>query len=83
VPPQTVHDHAETASTIRLIWASTIAEIRTLLFATLKPQCEQYTCEWTQEYGQSGDPNLDLHELQGLNCGLFWSHGPRAYSGRN
>ncbi|MEO8059438.1 MAG: 3-hydroxyacyl-CoA dehydrogenase family protein [Burkholderiales bacterium] len=29
MPPQTVHDHAETASTIRLKWASTIAEIRT------------------------------------------------------
>jgi restriction endonuclease Mrr len=27
-PPQIVHDHAETASTIRLKWASTIAEIR-------------------------------------------------------
>ena len=31
MPPQTVHDHAETASTIRLIRASTIAEIRTVV----------------------------------------------------
>ena len=44
VPPQTVHDHAETASTIRLIRASTIAEIRNFWACTDRRIAEATGC---------------------------------------